>query len=291
MTELKSLTRRDALKGIAASLAALGLAGRAQEGRRIPVALQLYSVRDLCAKDFDGTLAEVARLGFRGVEFGGFYNYGKDAAGLRKKLDDLGLKAAGKHVRADLLQGDELKKTLDFLRTLGVPYLIVSSDRRFSHPEGSKEYAEFINLAADALKQEGFRLGHHNHTDEFKKAGERTYWDLFAERTHPDVVLQLDVGHATYAGVDPVSLVRKYPGRTRSTHVKARLPDLVKGRKPLIGQDVTDWPAYVTACYQVGGTEWFTLEQEEYPDGMTSMEASRLSFVGFRKVLTDLGKS
>src|SRR5262249_31063595 len=151
--------------------------------RRIPLALQLYSVREDCARDFDGTLAKVAAMGFEGVEFAGYHNYAKDPDGLRKKLDQLKLKAAGTHIRAAAFAADKLAETVAFHKTIGCRFLIVAGDRRFTDPEGSKEYAKALNDGAVALKPHGMSCGHHNHTDEFKMADGKTYWDLFAERT------------------------------------------------------------------------------------------------------------
>src|SRR5579864_7105688 len=83
----------------------------AQEKKHIPIGLQLYSVRDVLGKDFEGTLKKVAEMGFEGVEFAGYYN--KDAATIRKILDDLNLKAAGTHSGANSFVGDNLKKTIE----------------------------------------------------------------------------------------------------------------------------------------------------------------------------------
>src|SRR4051794_6490538 len=90
---------------------------------RIPIALQLYSVRDECAKDLPGVLKEVARMGYEGVEFAGYYGF--DAPTLRKMLDDLGLKCAGTHIMLPTLQGDALAETIAFNKTLGNKFLIV----------------------------------------------------------------------------------------------------------------------------------------------------------------------
>jgi sugar phosphate isomerase/epimerase len=284
------LSRRDALKWTAGLLAAPAVL-RAQEGsRRIPVGVQLYSVRDVCGKDFDGALQQIAEMGFEGVEFAGYYKYAKDPDGLRKKLDALKLKAAGTHIGAGQLAGDNLKKAVDFHKAIGCSFLIVPGDGRFTHPEKSKEYAEFMNRTAEALKAEGLFTGHHNHTQEFGKDGDKTYWDLFAERTSKDVILQQDMGHTMFAGVDPVATLKKHPGRTRTTHIKCR-PPKGSGKKPFVGEEgVTDWRGYAAACYEVGGTDWFIIEQEEYPDGKSSMECTKLSLEGWKKVLASVGK-
>jgi len=289
------VNRRDFLKwGAAAGAAALARPSSlvAQDMKHIPVGLQLYSVRDVLGKDFEGTLKQVAEMGFEGVEFAGnFGKYGKDPEGLRKLLDGLKLKVAGTHIGAGSFVGDALKRTVDFYKTIGGKFLIVPGDGRYTKPEPSKEYAEFMNKTAEALKPEGLFIGHHNHTGEFavdKETG-KSYFDLFAERTSKDVVIQQDMGHTMAAKVDPTAIVRKYPGRVKSTHIKNR-PAKSTGKNPFVGEDNFDWKAYVTACYEVGGTEWFTLEQEEYPDGKSSVECTKISMDGFKAVLKELGK-
>ena len=281
-------TRREVLRRTVAGAITMAMPLRAQTQRRIPVGVQLYSVRGECAKDFDAALEQIASMGFEGVEFAGYYKYSEDAAGLKKRLDDLGLRAAGTHVRANLLEGESLQKTIEFHKTIGCRFLIVPGDGRFSDPEKSKEYAELMNRAAEALKSEGMFCGHHNHTIEFKKSEEKTYWDLFAERTAKDVILQMDIGWVRAAGLDPVELTKRFPGRIKSTHVKAK-PPAGQG-KAFIGQDDWDWKRVLTSCYEVGGTEWFVIEQEEYPDGKSPMECTRISLDGLRGILKGMGK-
>ncbi|HVR75331.1 MAG TPA: sugar phosphate isomerase/epimerase, partial [Planctomycetota bacterium] len=257
----------------------------------IGIGVQLYSVRDFCARDFDAALKQVAGLGFEGVEFAGYHKYDRDAGALKKKLDELGLKSAGTHIGAGSFVGDALKRTIDLHRTIGCSLLIVPGDGRFTSPDKSRELADLLNKAAEALKPEGMFCGYHNHTKEFGKAeGDKTWWDLFAERTTKDVVLQIDFGHAIYAGVDPVALVRKSPGRVKTTHIKGRLPKGTQGKKPFVGQDTADWKSILAACYEVGGTEWFSIEQEDYPDGKSSMECSKISLDGLRAILKEMGK-
>jgi sugar phosphate isomerase/epimerase len=287
------ISRRDILKW-SASAGAVALARPAslfaQDKKHIPVGLQLYSVKGALGKDFEGTLKQVAEMGIEGVEFAGYGKYGKDPEGLRKLLDSLKLQAAGTHIGAGSFVGDNLKKTIDFHKTIGCKFLIVPGDGRYTKPEPSKEYAEFMTKTAEALKPEGLFTGHHNHTGEFAKAeGDKTYFDLFAERTPKEVIIQQDMGHTMAAGVDPTAIVKKYPGRIKTTHIKNR-PAKASGKKPYVGEDNFDWKAYLTACYEVGGTEWFTLEQEEYPDGKSELEATKISFDGLKAVLKELGK-
>src|SRR5687768_7329195 len=92
---------------------------------KIPIAVQLYSVRQIAQKDLAGVLAQVSKLGFKGVEFAGYY--GHEAGAVRKMLDDNGLKVAGTHTGLNLLQGDELPKTIDYMKTIGNKNVIVPS--------------------------------------------------------------------------------------------------------------------------------------------------------------------
>jgi sugar phosphate isomerase/epimerase len=252
---------------------------------RPPVALQLYSVRGDCKQDFDAALEAVAGMGFEGVEFAGYYNYAEKAAALAAKLKALNLKAAGTHVRMDVLRGDELKRTIDFHQTIGCRFLVVPGDPAFTDPEKSKALAEEFNALAATLKPLGMAAGYHNHVNEFKKDGDKTFWDLFAERTSKDVILQQDCGWTMAAGFDPAAYVRKYPGRTRTTHFKPTVREGDAGKKAIFGQDSVDWKSVYDACLSVGGTEWIVLEQELYPDGKSPMDCTRESFAGLKKLM------
>ncbi len=251
----------------------------------IPLALQLYSIRGDCAKDFDAALEQVAAMGFAGVEFAGYYGYAGKGPALRKRLDALKLKAGGTHISLDTLEGDALKGTIDFHQAIGCKFLIVPSNPAFTDPEKSKAIAETFNKVAETLKPLGMACGYHNHTAEFKKDGDKTYWDLFAERTSRDVILQQDCGWTLAAGYDPVAYVKKYPGRTRTTHFKPTVVKDEPGKKAILGQDSVDWPAVYAACKSVGGTEWVVLEQETYPDGRSPMDCTRDSFEALKRII------
>jgi len=282
-----ALTRRSFL-GMAAPLAvAWPIADRlmAAAAARIPVAVQLYSVRGDCKTDFDAALAQVAAMGFEGVEFAGYYTYDGKASDLRKRLDALGLKSAGTHISLDTLQGDALQKTIDFHQAIGCRFLIVPGNPAFTDPEKSKALADTFNKLAETLKPLRMACGYHNHTGEFKKDGDQTYWDLFAGRTSRDVILQQDCGWTFAAGFDPVEYIKKYPGRTRTTHFKPTVRKEDTDRKAILGQDSVDWRAVYAACASVGGTEWIVVEQETYPDGKPAMDCTRESFAGLKALL------
>ncbi len=281
-----SVSRRDFVKSSMLAAAALGLSPSVlAQGKADPrISVQLYSVRDACAKDFDAALAEVAKMGFAGVEFAGYHKYGGKAKELRQKLDELGLIAAGTHIGTGSFRGDELKRTIEFHQTLGCKYLIVPGDGDFTNAEKSKALAELFNKTAETLKPLGMYCGYHNHTHEFTKTGDTTYWHLFANRTNPDVVLQQDCGWSAAAGYNPVELIKLYPGRTKITHFKPTVVGNDKTKKPILGEDSVDWAAVLAACRQTGGTEWVTVEQEAYLQGKTPMECTELSLKGLKKI-------
>jgi sugar phosphate isomerase/epimerase len=284
---MSKLTRRNFIKGSVVATAAMGLSpslARAAN-KNIPISVQLYSVRDDCGKDFDAALARIAKMGFTGVEFAGYHKYSGKAKELRQKLDDLGLKGVSTHIGTGSFQPTELQKTIDFHQIIGCKYLIVPGDGDFTDPEKSLKLAETFNKTAEVLKPLGMSCGYHNHTKEFTKFGDSTYYDLFAARTSEDVVLEQDCGWSAAAGLQPAELMKKFPGRTKLVHFKPTVLKGDKDKKAIIGEDSVDWVATLAGCRTVGGTEWIFVEQEVYPDGKTAMECTELSLAGLKKIL------
>jgi sugar phosphate isomerase/epimerase len=279
------LTRRSFLELAAPVALAWPLAARPGAATRIPIAVQLYSVREDCKTNFDAALAQVAAMGFQGVEFAGYYGYADRPEDLRKRLDALDLKAAGTHIQLDTLRGDALKKTIAFHQAIGCRFLVVPSHADFSVPDKAKALADAFNEAAAALKPLKMACGYHNHVNEFKKDGDKTFWDLFAERTTKDVILQQDCGWTFAAGFDPVEYVKKYPGRTRSAHFKPTVAKDDTTHKTILGQDSVDWKSVYAACASVGGTEWIVVEQETYPDGMSPVQCTQESLKGLKALI------
>ena len=286
-----NLSRRDFLKSsvIAASGLAIlpnWLAAQETPKSKMQISAQMYSVRGDCGANFDNALEKVAKMGFKGVEFAGYYNYGNKPAELKKRLDDLGLIASGTHIGTGSFQKDNLQRTIDFHAAIGCKFLVVPGDGRFTNPDKWKELADIFNQTAAILKPLGMACGYHCHTGEFKKLGDKTFWELFAENTSADVILQQDCGWSYVAGQDPAALIRKYPGRSRTLHIK---PSVVKkdqgAKKAILGQDSVPWPSVLLAAREVGNTDWLTVEQETYPDGRPAMDCLKDSFNGLQAML------
>ena len=227
---------------------------------RIPIALQLYSVREDCAKDLPRTLEAVAKMGYEGVEFAGYYGW--KAEDLKKLLDDLGLKVAGTHIGLNTLLGDEYERTVEFNKILGNKYLVVPGlpPERRSSKEAWIETAKLMDEIAAKLKEEGMKLGYHNHAVEFQPIDGEIPWDIFFT-TAKEVFMQLDIGNAMHGGADPIPYLRKYPGRSLTIHLKEYSST---NPKALIGEGEVNWKEVFELCETVGGTEWYIVEQESY---------------------------
>ena len=297
---MKDYSRREALKltaagavvlagGSNAVFAAKAAAVKVKPVKSAKISLQLYSVRRSCGKGFDKVLEAVAKMGYQGVEFAGYHNYGGKPKDLKKKLDSLGLTAAGTHIGArSFTDPKQIQKTIDFHKTIECKYLCCPGDRAFCHPERSKKLADDFNTAAAALKKVGLYCGYHNHSGEMKVAsGEKTktWFDLFAERTVQDVVLQQDVGWTAAAGQDPAAFIRRYPGRYQIQHFKPTVVRGDKGKTCIIGQDSVKWKEVIAASYEVGAAEWFTIEQERYLKGKSDLECSEMSLKGLQAIM------
>jgi sugar phosphate isomerase/epimerase len=270
------LTKRDFLKLSAGTVAACATAHPltllAAASKQIPIGLQLYSVRGECEKDLPGTVAAVAKMGYKAVEFAGYY--GRDAKTLRKLLDDLGLKCCGTHIGIETLLGDNLPKTIEFNQTLGNKFLIVPGlgSKYTKSRQAWSETASLFNEMADKVKPHGMRVGYHNHTIEFQTLDGELPWDTFFGRTRKDVVMQFDTGNAMHGGGDATVYLKKYPGRAATVHLKS-----FSRKKPnaLIGEDELPWPKIFDLCETIGSTEWYIVEYESdaYPP-LISVEKS-----------------
>jgi sugar phosphate isomerase/epimerase len=248
---------------------------------RIPIALQLYSVREDCAKDFPGTLKAVAKMGYEGVDFAGYYD--RSAKEIRTMLDDLGLKAAGTHIALNTLLGDEFAKTVEFNRVIGNTFLIVPGlpKERTESKAAWLGTARIFNEIADRLKPLGMYTGYHNHHTEFKPMDGELPWDIFFGNTKAEVVMQADNGNALHGNFDINPSMAKYPGRQLTVHCKEYSGT---NDKAIIGEGEVNWKEFFRICETTGKTQWYIVEQESYAH--SPLECSDLCL----KALKAMGK-
>ncbi len=234
-----------------------------------PLAVQLWSFRHDFEKDVPGTLRRVRARGFTHVELAGYYNL--TAQQFKAELDKAGLKAISMHVGFDEIQSklDEIIQDAKLfgVTAVGVPWI----NSPFTKGDCEKAIAVF-NQAGEKLAAHGLTFFYHPHGYEFvpNEGGAGTLFDLLLAKTNPKFVkLQLDTLHVAHPGQDPAALLRKFPGRFVSLHLK----DLRKDKAPdntgevkdedgrPLGQGKINWPVVLKAA-QREGVKWYILEDE-----------------------------
>jgi len=274
--ERKRFSRRDFLKAAAVGAGAglVGLDGLRAAGRqpgtpkkKIPVGVQLYSVREAAAKDLPAVLEAIGKMGYKGVEFAGYYGWDSKPKELRKLLDGNGLKCCGTHTDLETVTGDNLKATAELHTVLGNSFLIVPSLEAKDAQDWLNLAKQFNEIAAKA-KTLGMRVGYHAHAGDFRKLGDTTSWEIFFDNTNPDVIMQNDMGNCMSGGGDPVAILKKYPGRSASVHLK----EYGGPEAAVIGQGVIPWPEVFQVCETTGGTAWYVVEHEVGDDPMGNIK-------------------
>jgi len=200
----------------------------------LPLGLQLYSVRDLLPKDYEGTLRELSALGYREVETAGFF--GRSARNVKHAMEQAGLHCVSAHYSyADL--APRLDEAIEFGKALGLEYIICASpglpdrspaksaDKKIAREAMSLDdwrwNAEQFNRMGERVNAAGIKFGYHNHTAEFRAVDGVVIYDELLRLTDPaKVTLEMDCGWVIVAGKNPVDYFRRYPARISLLHVK-----------------------------------------------------------------------
>ena len=250
----------------------------------LPLGLQLYSVRELLPKDFEGTLRAIAASGYTEVEAAGFYTL--SASDFKQAMDSAGLRCVSAHYGMDLLQ-PRLESILDYAKELGLQYVVCSSPAlkdplRVKVPPKDPAYhqawvdaftlddwkwnAEQFNQIGAKVKARGMHFGYHNHTTEFRKIGKTVPYDELIRLSDPDLVtFEMDCGWVAVAGYNPAEYLTKYPTRISMLHVKDF--DLKNGaehpKSTELGHGTVDYHAIFLAAAKGHITHYF-VEQEDF---------------------------
>jgi sugar phosphate isomerase/epimerase len=230
--------------------------------------LMLYTVRDECARDFAGTLRAVASMGYEGVEL--FDLHGHDAARVRGWLDECGLVAAGRHASLEAIER-RLPELADEGAALGARRLAVSWVEPPAATAKAEELADRLARAAGEAAGLGLELGFHNHYGELRPLEDgSTFLDRLVELP---LFLELDLGWAWWAGIDPVELLERTRGRVPLVHVK---DFRARGERSFcpVGDGAVGYERVAPAA-AAAGVEWLLVEQDE-ADG-SALEAARRS--------------
>jgi len=260
--------------------------------KKWPIALQVYSVRDVAADDFKNTMLKVKEMGYDGVELAGTYSM--TAVEIKKILDKIGLELVCAHVAMDLIEDDEVLK--DFAATgmklIAIPWL--------TGPKNKEELAATIariRKVGERCKALGMQLLYHNHDFEFEKINDKYILDSYYSEIPADLLqTELDTCWVNVGGEKPAPFVRKYAGRAPIVHLKdfsgqksANMYGLIgeggSEAKPdpssqfefrPVGYGLQDVPSIVAAA-EDAGAGWLIVEQDQPSMGRTSMQCAEMS--------------
>ena len=241
----------------------------------VPLGLQLYSVRALLPKEYDGTLKEIGALGYREVEAAGYFNH--TPAEVKQAVA-----AAGLHLVSSHHSSDDLHKKLDeiiaFNKEVGVTYIVCSSPG-FKDPSTPKNpdrnhaftledwrwNADQFNQFADKVIAAGMRFGYHNHTPEFHEVDGVVPYDELMRLTDPaKVTFEMDCGWVVVGGGNPINYLKKYPSRISMLHVKDFKPDTTPPVPAELGTGHIDYAPIFAEAAKTGNIKHCFVEQEGF---------------------------
>ena len=272
------MDRRTFIGSATAAVAMSRMGWAASEHRIERIGLELYSVRDALAKDFEGTLAQVAKIGYNEVEFAGYFAHIPDFTPSPKRtreiLDADGLSAPAAHVPYSALAPENWPRVLEASKILGHDYIVNPSiDREvLKQPDGWKRAAETFNGAGEESQKSGIQFAYHNHIEEFKPLpdGKLPYDILLSESDPKFVKMEMDLGWAHEARVDPLKYFAQYPGRFPLVHVK----DFDKNDMMTeVGSGVIDWKS-IFAKADLAGIKHYFVEHDNPMLPFMSVEKS-----------------
>ncbi|MBQ2811848.1 MAG: sugar phosphate isomerase/epimerase [Clostridia bacterium] len=273
---------------------------------KLPVAVQLYSVRDEMEKDFYGTIKEMKELGYDGVEFAGLF--GEEPAKIKAFCEEIGIVPISAHVPYyDMLEDPE--KVIADYAEIGCKYVVVPYLTEECRPgtDGFAATVEGIRKIGEAAKKLGIQLLYHNHDFEFVTIDGEYALDVLYSTIPADLLqTEIDTCWVNVAGVNPAEYIEKYSGRSPVVHLKdfkkngenlGKLYDLIgidDGEEAEeeedsfsfmpVGHGVQDMPEILAAC-EDAGAQWVVVEQDSPAKDDTPVNSVTLS----REYLKTLG--
>ncbi|MUT67581.1 sugar phosphate isomerase/epimerase [Paenibacillus sp. NEAU-GSW1] len=228
---------------------------------KLPIGLQLFTLRNETSVDMEGTLRKVAALGFEGVEFAGYG--GIEAEKMRDLLQELNLKVIGSHIGLQLLE-EKIDEEIAYLHTIGAKYASIpwlEEDQRSA--EAWQQHFDKFEQYGKRFRDAGIQLLYHNHDFEFHVSFDGNFvFDELFDRIGPDLLkVEMDIGWVQYAGQDPLEYVTKYAGRLPILHLK----DFLKGENGMdtveLGRGLLPRVELIELSEKIG-VEWIIVEQD-----------------------------
>jgi len=241
---------------------------------KLPLATQLFIVADMMYTDLKGTLKKVKAAGYDGVEFFGGYKFA--AQDVKLALDEAGLQIAGWHTPWELLSPENIHMTITYNKVLGNQFVIVPwmPDEVLYTRDNCLQFAEQLTFVADALGMYGMVTGYHNHATEFRPTDDtgELPWDIIAQNTPSNVIMQNDIGNGMGGGGDMIAMLKKYPGRGGTVHMKP----FAKGKTVFFADAECEinWQEYFAICRKEAGVRWYIVEyqnNERHGDALTGI--------------------
>ncbi|HEY4320534.1 MAG TPA: sugar phosphate isomerase/epimerase [Gemmatimonadales bacterium] len=246
--------------------------GLERRDRIARIGVQLYTVRDLMKVSVERTLGQVADIGFKEVEFAGYFN--RPPRAIRQLLDDNGLTSPADHIGLDSLRG-AWNRTLADAAEIGHKWLVIASvnDSDRNSVDAIKRTADLIHKAAEDAKFYKIKLAYHNHEEEFAPIGGRPMFDQLLELTKPDELqVEMDIYWITKAGADPLAYFARWPGRFPMVHVKDAGPAPTYKMED-VGKGTINW-ARLFSHHDQAGIKHYFVEHDSPADPMVSIKAS-----------------
>lgn len=275
-----------AAAGGAATLFANKLSWAAPERRIQRIGVQLYTVRDQMKEDFAGTLAKVAQIGYKEVEFAGYFDHSPKE--VRALLQKNGLTSPACHIQWDVLTDEKFPAEIESAKIIGQPYIVnpwVPEELRKTQDDW-KRIAEKYNHIGEMSKKAGIQFAYHNHWFEFLPLEGKRPYDTLLASTDPNLVkMEMDLCWITVAGGDPVEYFNRYPGRFPLVHVKdmKKLPkvseaggqDFGDSLKDMtaVGSGIIDWRR-IFAYSDKAGIKHYIVEHDKPEDPFQSIKES-----------------
>ncbi len=282
------LTRRSFLQLSATGIATAALSRFSIAAlHRVPIGLQLYTVRDQAESDLPGTLAQIKKIGYDEVET--YWNvYNRPAKQLHSMIVDAGLKVPSGHFDYDGLAGK-----MEYAKELGVQYMVcpMLPKTMWNAADDFKKAGDQFNQWAEQVQKMGMKFAFHNHNYEFKKFGDKTGFDILMANTDPKLVgLEMDCYWITQAGLNPVTMLKKYKERIHMLHLKDRKPGFATSQQlepsaehfTEVGSGSIDWKAIFTVAEEQGVEHYFV---ERDSGDKPAMESIRISYEYLNQLL------
>jgi sugar phosphate isomerase/epimerase len=296
-------SRRSFIKKTAITFAGLTLSRKAflqSIKRKDLVGIQLYSIRDDMSKDPLGTLKQLAEMGYKNVEHASYVNrkfYGYSPAEFKKILADLDIKMPSGHTVMGSQHWDAAKNdftdlwkyTVEDAATMGQHYVISPwLDNRYRKDRDELlRFMDVFNKSGELCKKSGMKYGYHNHDFEFSEKLEgETLYDIILKNTNPDLVIQqLDTGNLYNGGANAMEVVKKYPGRFLSLHVKDEIAGKGSEEKyesTILGAGIVNLKAVLDEIKKTTKGVHYIIEQESY-QGKTPLDCAREDLAVMKK--------